>query len=400
MRYRYRGYSKKGERVKGTIEAATLEEAKSRLLGEGIVYEKINAVKTGFTLSFKREIPKEILIEFSKTLAVYLKSGIPLSKALHLAKNRFEQRRAYEFVFMLQRGVDEGKSFHQALEAQNIYKIPPFYKEAVKIAEESGALDRVVSEMGDFVAGMRSIEEKSKRALIYPAFILVVSLLLISFMLSFVIPKISRIFDQMNQQLPPVTVFVIETGDFFRENWPFLGFSLVAAVMLFIFLNRRSKIFRYAKDKAILYMPFVGDMAMASDLGRFSYLMYVLSNSGVNFVHASKLASESLQNEVLKSYFKRASSDIVEGKRLSAALASLGFDYDRSFVQSVALAEETSEITKIFENLSKYYKEKNEAKIELFLSMLEPVMILIVGALVGFVVTAMLLPIFSMNAGI
>ncbi|WP_187647807.1 type II secretion system F family protein [Nitrosophilus labii] len=398
MRYRYIGFSKKGEKVSGYIEASSIEEAKRKLKDASIVYEELKEIKPLLpSFNFKKEVPKNILIDFSKTLSIYLKSGISIAKAIRLAKNQFSDGKTLDFLFQIQKNIDEGKSFYQALDKQKIYDIPKFYKESVKIAEETGTLQEVISEMADFLKNLKSMEDKTKRALIYPLFIIIVAIFMISFMLSFVIPKISAIFLQLHQELPKITKLVISIGDFLTQNWIGLVFIIFLLIFSFSFTVKKIYRFRYMLHFFILKIPIIKDIAIASNLGKFSYLMSVLTNSGVNFVHSAKLSSETLQNEVIKRIFQDASKELVEGKRFSNALVKNGFNFDKSFIQSIALAEETSEVTEIFKNLSELFKEKNSAKIELFLSLLEPTLLLVVGIIIGFIVTAMLLPIFSMN---
>jgi len=398
MRYRYRGFSKKGRKVSGYIEASSLEEAKRKLKDTAIVYEELKEIKPLLpSFNFKKEIPKNILIDFSKTLSIYLKSGISIAKAIRLAKNQFSDGKTLDFIFQIQKNIDEGKSFYQALNKQKVYDIPKFYKESVKIAEETGTLQEVMFEMADFLKNQKSIEDKTKRALVYPLFIIIVAVFMISFMLSFVIPKISNIFLQFHQELPKITKIVISTGDYFTNNWKIILVFFILIIATLTFAIKKIYKLRYVIHYFFLKMPVIKDIMIASDLGKFSYLMSVLSTSGVNFVHSAKLASETLQNEVFKKIFKKASQDLVEGKRFSTSLLKNGFNFDESFIQSLALAEDTSEVSEIFKNLSELYKEHNSSKIEVFLSLLEPILLLVVGGIIGFIVTAMLLPIFSMN---
>ncbi len=401
MRYKYTGFSKKNGKVSGYIEASTLEEAKRKLKEASIVYEELKEIKPFLpSFNFKKEIPKNILIDFSKTLSIYLKSGISIAQAIKLVKNQFNDGKTLDFIFQLQKSIDEGKSFYQALDKQKVYDIPKFYKESVKIAEETGTLQEVISEMADFLKNLKSIEDKTKRALVYPFFIIIVAIFMVSFMLSFVIPKISAIFLQLHQELPKITKIVIAAGEFLTQNWIILALLLILSIFSFSFLVKKVYGFRYLLHLFILKLPIIKDISIASNLGKFSYLMSVLTNSGVNFVHSAKLSSETLQNEVIKRAFLDASKELVEGKRFSNALVKNGFVFDKSFVQSIALAEETSEVAEIFKNLSELFKEKNSAKIELFLSLLEPILLLVVGIIIGFIVTAMLLPIFSMNLAV
>ena len=147
----------------------------------------------------------------------------------------------------------------------------------------------------------------------------------------------------------------------------------------------------------MLKIPVIKKIIISKELGKFSYLVYVLTNSGVNYITAVSLATNTIENEKIKLTFQKALKDVVEGKKLSISLKKAGFDFDKSFLQALSLAEETGEVGEILKNISEIYFEENESKINTILSMIEPILIIIVGGVIGFIVTAMLLPMFSMN---
>jgi len=396
MRYRYVAYDAAGKRHRGEIEAASAEEARSLLRQRGLFVERI-AAKRGLDLGWlRREIPAQELIDFSLSLALYLRSGIPLAQALHLLRSRYGGKMG-EFLFRVQKEIDEGRSFYEALGRQKVYKIPRFYLESIKVAQESGELEEVLRQSALFLKEQRRLGEALRRALVYPAFIVVVSLLLMGFMLTYVVPKITAIFEQLDQELPFVTQVVIGVGEFVQQHWLTILLGAVALYGLWRFAAGRSRALRMARDGIVLRLPIIGEIALYSDLGRYTHLLATLSRSGVTFVHAAKLAFESVKNERLRRTLERATDELIEGKSFFAALQRSGFDYDRSFLHSIALAEESGEVTEVLQNLAELYAERTRSKVELFISLLEPLLILVVGLMVGIVVVAMLLPIFRMN---
>jgi general secretion pathway protein F/type IV pilus assembly protein PilC len=147
----------------------------------------------------------------------------------------------------------------------------------------------------------------------------------------------------------------------------------------------------------LLKIPIIKKIIISKELGRFSYLVFVLTSSGVNYITAINLATNTIENEKIKSIFQKALDEVIEGKKLSLSLVKVGFDFDKSFLQAIALAEETSEISEILKNISEIYFEENQNRINTILSLIEPMLIIIVGATIGFIVTALLLPMFSMN---
>jgi len=163
---------------------------------------------------------------------------------------------------------------------------------------------------------------------------------------------------------------------------------------------RTSYKFKFSVHNILLRLPFLGRVIQTSELTRFAYVSSVLLKSGVTFVHTIRLAGNTLNNLVLKEKMLQASKLVVEGKKFSNSLINDGkFKIDRSFIQAIALGEETSEVAPILENLASLYQEENSDSISVFLSILEPMLILFVGATIGVIVMAMLLPIFSLNLG-
>ncbi len=402
MIFKYVGYDKNGSKVKARIEASSLEEAKKRLKSRGIIYESIKEAKKSFLdkidLHRSSTIPASLLSQLTKNLAIYLKSGIAIVNVIRLAKTQYEgEPLIYDFLTSLQTSMDEGNSFYHSLENQKIISLPTFYKQSIKVAEESGALSEVMFEMARFIAEQDKVTKKVKQALVYPSFIVILSVMMVAFMLTTIVPKITAMFTQLHQELPLVTKIVIASGDFLGKYWLFIALFILLLAGVFAFLKKTSESFVYWWDNFLLKLPLFGNIIKTFELARFSYISSVLSKSGVTFVHAVKFASNVIDNQVIKKEFEKAVKDVVEGKKFSSSIAKYGKHIDKSFIQAIALAEETSEVQTVMQNMAELYFEENENKINLFLSLLEPALILFVGVTIGVIVVAMLLPIFSMD---
>ena len=396
MKFKYIAFNKKGEKQKGFIEANDINEAKTLL--KNLVILDIKPVKNvSFDLSLSKSVSKKELSKLLMTLGLYLKASIPLITAIKLTKNQLENSKLIKFLDYLEKEIKEGKSFHFAIESQKIINIPPYIVNSIKVGEESGKLGVVLIEMSKFLKDEDRLFSKTKQALIYPLFIIIVAIFMISFMLTTVVPKIVKVFENLHQKLPVITVFVINTGNFLKQHYIVLSIGFISVILIFVFLYKKVYKFRFFIDSFLLKIPFVKKIIISKELGRFSYLVYILTSSGVNYVTAINLASNTIENEKIKSTFQKALNEVLEGKRLSVSLVKAGFDYDKSFLQAIALAEETSEVAEILKNLSEIYFEENESRINTMLSMLEPVLIIVVGGIIGVIVTALLLPMFSMN---
>jgi len=402
MIFKYKGITPEGKRVRDKIEASSLSEAKSKLRAKGVIYEYIIEERKSFldTLEFstKRKISPQQLSSLSRELAIYIRSGITIVSALKVVQTHYERDKKMKlFLSTLSTLLDEGKNFYTALDEQSVLELPLFFKESIRVSEDGGILDEVLLELSRFLKEQEKIRKEIKSAFVYPSFMIVISLVMIIFMLTFVVPQITGIFVSMNQTLPTPTIFVIATGDFFSQNFQFILATLFIMVALFLFLRKKSAKFIYFIDTLLLKLPLFGKIILKSELARFAYMASLLTRSGVPFVKTINLSANILNNEVIKKIFVDASKQVVEGKLLSSALNSSYKTIDIAFIQSIALAEETSEVESVLSNLSELYFEENRDKIALLLTLLEPALMLFVGGTIGFIVAAMLLPIFSMS---
>ena len=404
MVFKYQGLDAGGKKTKGLLEAANLDDAKKRLRAKQIFYTKLVQEKESklgqFTLVRKKTLTPTELATLSRDLSIYIKAGISIVNALKLARNQYtKNKKIATFLSTVITLLDEGKSFYQALETQSLIKLPDFYKQSIKVSEDSGILQEVLMELSTFLKEQARINKQIQGAFAYPGFIIIVSLFMVGFMITYVVPKITSIFDQLGQELPGITKFVIAVGELFTQHWAVMAFTVIVIMLGFGLLMKFNTGFRYGVHLFMLKTPFFGAIIQTSELGRFSYIASVLIRSGIPFVQTANLSANILNNTVLKQKFISSSERVVEGSKFSTALMKGGYPIDQSFVQAIALGEETSEVPAILNNLSELYFEENKDKIDLFLSLLEPMLMLVVGGIIGFIVSAMLLPIFSMNIG-
>lgn len=402
MLFRYTGIAQNGKNVSGTIEATDKNEAIAKLKARSVYYKKISeytpSILSKIKFKKKEKINTAILSTLSRDLAVYLNAGISIVNGIKLASGQYSNnKKVASFLSSLATFLDEGKSFSVALELQQVYDLPLFYRQSIKVSEDGGILAEVLSELSKFLKEQERVSKQISSALAYPIFIIFVSVLMISFMMVVVVPKITSIFAQMNEELPPITQFTINASEFLSSYWHILVIAFVLAVLLFNAVLRLNRAFKYFFDLLILKIPFFGKTVEITELARFSYMTSMLLRSGLPFVQAINLSSRILKNSVIADLFQHSANRVVEGERLSTSLHAADYKLQKSFVQAIALGEETSELQSILSNLSNLYFEENRDRIGIFLSLLEPVLMLVVGGAVGFIIASMLLPIFSLN---
>ncbi len=404
MIFTYKGIDAKGKRLKSDIEASSIDEAKERLKAKGIIYETIEedipSIFDHTLFSRKYRISAKELSNLSRELAIYIRAGISVVNALKVMGKHYQHhKKMHLFLQTISTYLDEGKSLYTALVSQSVVVLPEFYKHSIKVSESSGILDQVLLELARFLREQDRISKEIRRAFAYPTFMIAVSLLMVGFMLAFIVPQITAIFTHMGQELPGVTQFVIAAGEFFNQNYIFLLGLLLIFISLFTILMQYNKKFRFFMHALLLKTPLFGQIVLKSELGRFAYIGSLLIRSGVPFVQTIKMSSNILNNSVLQHIFLEAAKQVVEGKRLSSALIESEKVIDPAFIQAIALGEETSQVELVLVNISELNFEENKDKIALLLSLLEPLLMLFVGGIIGFIVAAMLLPVFSMSIG-
>ncbi len=406
MQYKYKGLTKEGKKVKGVLVAGSFNEAKSILKSKGIFYQSLeesSSASGGAILSGlkKRPMNGALMSAFSKELASYLDSGMTIVTALKLMHNQHKNEKKYaSFIEEVKKMVEEGKSLYVALNSQSVYELPDFFLQSINVSGQSGKMADVLSTMGEFFSSQGEVKKQATNAMIYPAFIFLVAIGMSAFLITFVVPKITKIFEDTGQKLPWITEFILGLSDFFINNWLYVIIGLIVIVALFQLSYAKVASFRKLIDSMLLKTPIVGNIIQNYELGRFSYILSLMLDSGVSYAQAVQLASTTFNNSALKDLFDRASAKVIEGNKLSVALyRTKGAKIKRNFMQSLALGEESSSVASVLKSMAKLYNEENKDRIKVLLSLMEPFMMLFIGAIVGTIVLAMLLPIFSMSLG-
>ncbi len=403
MLFKYKGFDKTGKKVKGTVTASSEEEAGQKLRTQNIYHEGLTPTKEFSLEAFsKRQMPGELLSAFSKELSSYLKSGMTILTAVKLLENQHEGEKKYvSFLNSVKTMIDEGKSLYHALNSQKVYALPEFFLQSLNVAGQSGKMVEVLTNMGNFFSAQNKVKKQVQGAMTYPAIIFTVAIGMTSFLIAFVVPKITGIFEDTGQELPPITQFVLGLSDFLTSHYIAIIISILSIILIFRVCYAKIDTFHRIIDSMLLKIPVLGTLIQNHELGRFSYILSLMLSSGIAYAQAVQLSKATFANYGLRDLFEKASVKVLEGNKLSNALQmAKGVKLKRNFMQSLALGEESSEVAQILDNTSTLYAEENEDKLKLLLSLLEPFMMLFIGVVVGVIVSAMLLPIFTMTQGL
>jgi general secretion pathway protein F/type IV pilus assembly protein PilC len=396
MTYKYKAYTKEGVLTKGEIQANDEKEAKAKLKSQSLLVETLTEKKE---ISFLRNtIPNEILIPISRDLSLYIRAGIPISQALKLIRNSYKKKHR-NFLDNIIDYIDEGNSFYHSLKMQKVYLIKDFYLESIKVAEENSFLDVVLMDLSKFLNEQEKLKSKIVSAMTYPLFLMFVAVSMVFVMLTYIVPQIVSIFANMNQELPKITQVVLSLSYFLQHNITIIITLLTVLVGGFVILLKTSTPFKRKIDLMILHTPIINKIIIKDELAKFAHIVSLLNGSGVNFTKAIYLATNTLNNLVIREIFMEASDKVVEGQKLSQMLMKNRI-IEVTFIQAIILAEETSQVKEILNSVALSYFEENDEKIGRFLGLFEPFLMLFIGGVIGLIIVSMLLPIFNLNVGL
>ena len=406
MLFSYKGIDGNGKNITSRIEADSKDDALEKIKNLNVYVEKIKEIKEeGFISNIRdffhhryNKIPVDQLSALSKELGIYLKSGMNLTQALTLLKEQQDSAKMTQFIDHIYKMMIEGSSFSKALKDQTVFFIPEFYVKTIEASENSGNLEKVLDQLSNLLRDNQKLENEVQNALVYPIFIFTMSMFVVIFLINYVIPKISKIFEQMKQELPLSTQIVVGIGEFMQQWGSYLLIGILLIFIITLSIIKANEHIQQKVDHMLLKIPLVGKLIFVSEIARFSVIASNLLNAGMPFVQSILLATKTFKNKAILKEFNEVSKNIVEGKSLSKSLQNIkNIDMPKSFVHSVSIGESSGNLAEMMENISEIYAYDMKNKKDKFLALLEPSVILFMGVVVGFIVVSMLLPIFNIN---
>jgi general secretion pathway protein F len=402
--YEYRALDVRGKNLKGIIDAESVFAARQRLretnifpvdLKETSVEEK-NKVPTGRSISdlFNRVGLQEVSV-MTRQLATLLGASLPLVPSLTALISQTTNPRLKKTLAQIKEDVNEGNSF-----AWSISHYPgifsTFYINMVRAGEASGALDIVLERLADFNESQQALRGKIKAALAYPMFMFLIGSIVLFFLTTFIVPKITGIFSEMHQTLPGITILLISISGFLKSFWPVIVLIIIGSFIGLRYMFTKTLRGQYLWSKIKLKMPLFGSLTHKMAVARFSRTLGTLLESGVPMLTALSIVKNIVNNRLIADSIAEASRDVEEGQNLSATLSRSRL-FPPIITQMISAGEQSGTLEKMLYKVSDSLETEVESNITMMTSMLEPVMILIMGLLVGFIVISILLPIFEMN---
>jgi len=402
--YEYRALNVKGNKLKGIINADSILAARQKLretdifpieLKETSAKEKEEAsTKKSVSTLFKRVSLRETSA-MTRQLATLLSGGLPLISSLTALVSQTANSQLKKTLAQIKEQVNEGNSLAQSI---SYYPkiFPPFYVNMVRAGEASGTLDIVLERLADFNERQQILKGKINAALAYPIFMFLIGSAVLFFLTTFIVPKITGIFNEMHQTLPGITVFLISVSNFLKSFWLIIVLFIIA--VFFGLRHAFTKTLRgqYIWDKIKLKIPLSGPLLHKMAVARFSRTLGTLLQSGVPLLTALSIVKNVVNNRLIADVIQEAGKEVEEGQSLSGTLSKSSL-FPPMTIQMISVGEQSGTLEAMLSKVADSYENEVESNIMAMTSMLEPVMILVMGLFVGFIVISILLPIFEMN---
>lgn len=385
--FKYRGYDKKGKSVIGSIESSGLNEAIAKIRESGIFPAEVKNEDYSPSI-YQRliDFAPSFLANMTRQLSILLSAGVPLIVALQ-SLSREERGYFKSILLSIREKVSSGASLNRALDDfREVF--PEFYIQMVRAGEESGTLDKVLQRLADFLNKKEEMKSRIRSAMIYPLIMIGVSVIVLSFLFTFVIPRIVKIFNDTKAALPVLTRVMIFLSNILISYWWLLLVFLIAISFIIRWFIKRK---RMLIDRLLLRLP--GNILTGLYYSRFARIMSFLIDGGVPLLKALDISSDVTGNSYLASFIKQARQRVAEGQGLSSSLEVL----PPVFLQLIATGEKSGRLGEAFKNAADSYEEEFTRGINRMVSILEPAIILTMGVVVGLIVAAVLLPMLQLN---
>jgi type IV pilus assembly protein PilC len=391
----WEGTDRNGKKVKGKSLADNEASVRADLRRQGVVPTRIRKQRKSMFSGGGKIETADIAI-FSRQLATMLSAGIPLVQAFEIVGNGHENAAMQKLILGIKADVEGGSALAEALAKQPLY-FDDLFVNLVEAGEQAGALETLLDKIATYKEKTEAIKKKIKKALTYPAAVLVVALVVTTILLIFVIPSFEDLFQGFGADLPGFTRMVIDLSLFVRTKGIFILMILGAAVGAFLYFKKRSRPFRHFLDRMMLKMPIIGPILEKASIARYARTLSTMFAAGVPLVEALESVAGATGNIVYEVGVMEMRDEVATGQRLQQSMENTDL-FPNMVIQMIAVGEESGSLDQMSAKVADFYEEDVDNAVDNLSSLLEPLIMSILGVLVGGLVVAMYLPIFKLGA--
>jgi type IV pilus assembly protein PilC len=393
LEFNYKAKTKDGEIQTGVVEAEN-ESAAAKVLTSKDLFPILVTTKETSSFSFMNHVPVKQKVVFIRQLATTITAGLPIAQAITMIKDQVSNENLKKILEQTNRDIEGGSSLSASLG-----RYPDTFSQVditlIAAGETSGTLDKVLLRLADTTENDYKISRKMKSAFIYPGFVLVVVIGVVILMSVYVMPQMQGLFDSFNAQLPLITRIVIGISNAIN-NYGLILMVVLVAIIAGVYWYIRTPKGRYQRDSLIIKIPVIGGFLVEVYTSRLTHTLAGLVGSGVSLVDALSISAKAMGNKIYENSIKEASEKVKTGVALSTYINHDKL-FDAMVPQMIKVGEETGELDKMLSNLADYFDDEVDNFVKSLSSIIEPVMIVVMGIFVAIILVAIMLPIYSVG---
>jgi len=397
----YEAIDANGRTLRGTLEADSEQLLISRLHEQGLHVVKVEPQKARAALFSSLRKPKkpklQAMVVFSRQFATMIDAGIPILRCLDILHSQTKDLALKNALDAVRKDVKAGTALNEALE-KHPQVFSTLYVNMVRAAEVAGILDQILDRLATFLEKDLEVRQKVKSAMMYPVMVLIFSFLVLVAIFMFVLPKFKEIFDSMNVEMPATTQFLFAASDFVVGYWWALAGAVVGGLIALRRYIRTPK-GRYQYDYLKLKVPLIGELVLKLAVARFARTFGTLVASGVPLMRTLEIVGETSGNAVLATAIEGTRSSIREGQPLSTPFAATGL-FPPMVIHMMDIGEESGRLSEMMVRIADFYEQEVDAAIKGLTSMIEPLLIVFLGGIVGFIAISIMMPMFKLVSAI
>jgi type IV pilus assembly protein PilC len=392
--FQWEGTDNHGKKIRGKSLATNEAAVRAELRRRGIVASRVRKQSTLFKK--KGRVKAEDISIFSRQLATMLTAGIPLVQSFDIIGNGHDNPAMQKLVLDVKANVEGGTSLAEALARHPLY-FDDLFVNLVSAGEQAGALESLLDKIATYKEKTEAIKKKIKKALFYPTAVLIVALIVTTILLVFVIPEFENLFQGFGADLPSFTRMVIDLSLFVRTQGIWLAMVIGGTIGGYIYVKKRSKKLRMFQDRVILKLPIIGGIIEKSCIARFARTLSTMFAAGVPLVEGLQSVAGACGNIVYEVGVLEIKNEVATGSRLQQCMENTNL-FPNMVIQMIAVGEESGSLDEMSSKVADFYEDDVDNAVDGLSSLLEPMIMAILGVLVGGLVIAMYLPIFKMGA--
>ena len=392
--YVWEGTDKKGKRIKGKMLAVSEAAVKADLRRQGVLAKKVRKEVQLFKSG--KKINSEDIALFARQLATMLQAGIPMVQCFDIIGNGHDKPSMQKLVLAVKADIESGTSLHEALGKHPLY-FDDLFVNLVEAGEHAGALETLLDKVATYKEKTEALKKKIKKALFYPAAVMAVAVIVTIILLVFVIPQFESLFKGFGADLPAFTQMVINLSRFVQDQGWWMLIVVGVAGWTFFYFKKRSRPMRQFLDRMMLKAPVIGPIMVKAAIARYARTLSTMFAAGVPLVEALTSVAGATGNIVYEDATLRIRDEVSTGQRLQRSMEATGL-FPNMVIQMIAVGEESGSLDSMASKVADFYEADVDAAVDAMSSLLEPLIMAILGVLVGGLVIAMYLPIFKLGA--